>query len=199
MLSNLEPDEFIKKASKIEASKRKRTLVLLLTLTILAIGYITYTSLKIKKSEDEKENVISEFNNLKVEGILIDSAKKVILNYFDYQNKKDTLGIISLLADTVLRYYLSPNVPISKELLTKNEPFEINQNGTYLIDSNSFGIVIKDDTLLANVISPSYDGKNTWSIIHEFKLNLSNKILYIRAYDLNSEYVQKKFNITPSK
>ena len=122
-----------------------------------------------------------------------DSAKKVILSYFKYQNNRDTMGVYGLLADTVLRYYLVDK-PVSKTKLKTLKGFEINTNGFYYPDT-SFTVSNINDTLYVLLKTPALENKQSSNLLHEMKLNSSYQIFYIRAYELNSDRVKNRFGI----
>lgn len=187
-------EDLFAKAKEIEKKKKNRNVFIISAITILTILYISYSTFKIKKTDDENV-IIKQENKVYTDNISIeDSARTVIKKYFEFQNKGDSIGIFNLLNGTVKRYYLSDKL-ITKDSLYKSKKFEINRNGKYNIDT-TFKISVVGDTIFALIKTPSVDKNNlTYDILHEMKLNKNYKVCYVRAYDLNSSKVKEQFGV----
>lgn len=180
------PDDFINKAKQLEADAKKRTLLILATVVLLVLAFIFYSVTSVKKTKEEVVDLTNEkiqiTNKLNHE----DSAKNVIFDFFKFQNSNDSNGIVSLLSDTIVRYYYIDK-PVSIKNIKSNKNFSVNQKGKYMIDS-SFQISTKNDTLIANVISPIIDGNKTLgNTFHTIKMNSSFKIMYVRAFTITDK------------
>lgn len=180
-MSILNPEEFLEKAKKIELKKNKRTLYTILLTLILALVYLIVSFFTVKEKTEELKVIKKEKVQLEIHTKKEDSAKITINNFFKYQNSADTAGIKSLLADTLLRYYLRTK-KISKNKLLKMVDFELPQNARYEIDS-SFNTTNINDTAISLVKTTVIEfNKHTEILFHEFKLNKNYQIIYVRAF-----------------
>jgi len=200
MTDDFKPEQFLLEISALEKKKKKRTLTIITIVVIVSLLYIFISVFYLKRSSEvanisqKNTDSVQKVNDMLLKHISReDSAKKVILSYFKYQNNGDTMGVYGLLADTVLRYYLVDK-PVAKTKLKTLKGFEINTNGVYYPDT-SFTVSNINDTLYVLLKTPGVENNQTSYLLHEMKLNSSYQILYIRAYELNSERVKNRFGI----
>lgn len=189
MSNNIFPEDLLKKVELLESKNKKRTIVILSIIVLVALAYILFTVFYTKNQDNQikilKEEVTITDSITKSE----DTIRAIINNYFNAQNDEDKSAILGLLSDTVIRYYLTLG-PISKTKLNEVQNFEINKNGKYQIDTN-YAIQNIQDTVNIFVRTPSFDGQKSWITVHEMKLNQSNKIIYVRAYEGSSKNQDK--------
>jgi hypothetical protein len=186
-------DDLFEKIQLVEKRKKIRNIYLFTSLTIILILGLFFITIEINNS-DNKVKVVNQKNiELLNKFQQEDNARNKVLTYFHLQNDSDSMGIFNLLADSIIRYYLVDKITAKSDLI-KSKYFEVNKTGRYQVDS-SFKVSVFNDTLSILVKTPTIENNQiTNNILHEIKMNKNYEIIYVRAYDLNSEKVSKNFH-----
>ena len=184
MSNKLKPEDFIKKVKELEIRKSRTTILMILFLSISIIAYVLFTSKKVDEKLVEIQKIEDTTHILTRHINTEDSAKKTILDFFKFQNQNDTASILSILSDTLNRYYLIDK-KIEKDKLKQSKQFEVVQKGKYIIDS--FTVSNNHDTLSALILTKLTSfNRDTIKLAHEIKLDLNYQIFYVRAYRLTA-------------